>query len=348
MAPDITLIIEREHLIGIEDADTYTRGQIDEKLAGKVNSPETSGTSGQVLQTNGDGTTSWVDQSTGVDVDDTLTIQGDAADAKKTGDEISGLKSDLNSIESVICTTVTSKNLIDPSVAVVGRLQSDGTINDGMTNYKTSDYILLEGGKTYVYARESLTSAGTALITGYFGYGFYDTSKNWVSNSRVWADYSDTSNPPTLVITPANDCYIRVCANKNYFADDTTGKVILQEGSTLDGYEAYFAPYTVVNVLTPNDISQSTGSDTTKIMSQKAVTDYVDGVKIPSGGTTGQVLKKHSATDYDVEWADESSGSAITVDSELSDSSTNPVQNKVITGVINEVTDISYSINLFA
>lgn len=29
---------------------------------------------------------------------------------------------------------------------------------------------------------------------------------------------------------------------------------------------------------------------------------------VPSGGTTGQVLKKHSDTDYDMEWADESGG----------------------------------------
>ena len=52
---------------------------------------------------------------------------------------------------------------------------------------------------------------------------------------------------------------------------------------------------------------------------------------IPAGGVDGQVLKKKSATDYDVEWVDEDGdGAAVTVDTELSDSSTNPVQNKVI------------------
>ena len=34
--------------------------------------------------------------------------------------------------------------------------------------------------------------------------------------------------------------------------------------------------------------------------------DGADGVGIPSGGSTGQVLKKKSATDYDSEWSDES------------------------------------------
>lgn len=51
---------------------------------------------------------------------------------------------------------------------------------------------------------------------------------------------------------------------------------------------------------------------------------------VPSGGSSGYVLKKASGTDYDLTWAAESGGSSITVDSSLSDSSENPVQNKVI------------------
>lgn len=35
------------------------------------------------------------------------------------------------------------------------------------------------------------------------------------------------------------------------------------------------------------------------------------GVGVPSGGTTGQVLKKKSGTDYDTEWANESGGGAV-------------------------------------
>ncbi|MBO5318689.1 MAG: collagen-like protein [Ruminococcus sp.] len=36
------------------------------------------------------------------------------------------------------------------------------------------------------------------------------------------------------------------------------------------------------------------------------------GVGVPTGGTTGQVLKKSSNADYDAEWADEEGGSAVT------------------------------------
>ena len=42
--------------------------------------------------------------------------------------------------------------------------------------------------------------------------------------------------------------------------------------------------------------------------------DGVDGVGVPTGGTTGQVLKKASNTDYDTEWADESGGGGGTSD----------------------------------
>lgn len=36
------------------------------------------------------------------------------------------------------------------------------------------------------------------------------------------------------------------------------------------------------------------------------------GVGVPTGGTTGQVLKKNSNADYDTEWADEEGGGAVT------------------------------------
>lgn len=51
----------------------------------------------------GDTVTTWLTEhvdpvGSAVVVDNTLTIQGAAADAKKTGDEISGLKEDINDL----------------------------------------------------------------------------------------------------------------------------------------------------------------------------------------------------------------------------------------------------------
>lgn len=36
-----------------------------------------------------------------------------------------------------------------------------------------------------------------------------------------------------------------------------------------------------------------------------------NGVGVPTGGTTGQVLKKNSNSDYDTVWANESSGAGV-------------------------------------
>lgn len=58
----------------------------------------------------------------------------------------------------------------------------------------------------------------------------------------------------------------------------------------------------------------------------------VSSAQVPTGGTVGQILKKVSATNYDVAWGDPTS---ITVDSAMSTTSTNPLQNKIITEALN-------------
>lgn len=69
-----------------------------------------------------------------------------------------------------------------------------------------------------------------------------------------------------------------------------------------------------VNLATIAEVVQETGQSTDKVMSQKAVTDAL--AAIGSGG---------------------GSGGSVTVDSELSDTSTNPVQNKVIKKYIDDI-----------
>jgi hypothetical protein len=59
---------------------------------------------------------------------------------------------------------------------------------------------------------------------------------------------------------------------------------------------------------------------------------------IPTGGTAGQVLAKTSGADYAVGWVNQTGGGGggdIIVDSALSTTSENPVQNKVVTTAIN-------------
>ena len=208
-------------------------------------------------------------------IDATLTQSGQAADAKVVGDALAVADASLTAIQAEISTEVKSKNLIDPTAVTIGRLSSDGT-TDTMSNYYTSDYIPLEAGKTYVFAREKANSPGTAMITGYAGYGFYDTSKTWVANSRIWNNYTDSTNPPIFTITPEADCYIRVCGNKDYFGTDSSGNFILQSGTALDGYEAYHEPQREYNAVKKSDIEQTAGESETKLMSQKAIKEFVE------------------------------------------------------------------------
>lgn len=66
-----------------------------------------------------------------------------------------------------------------------------------------------------------------------------------------------------------------------------------------------------------------------------ALSNYTGGLagnQLPNGGLTGQVLGKKSDISGDVDWID--SSASITVDDELSLTSENPVQNKVITSSI--------------
>lgn len=77
-----------------------------------------------------------------------------------------------------------------------------------------------------------------------------------------------------------------------------------------------------------------------------ALSNYTGGLagdQLPDGGLEGQVLGKKSDISGDIGWID--SSASVTVDDELSSTSKNPVQNKVITLAINnisgEITDIS-------
>ena len=61
------------------------------------------------------------------------------------------------------------------------------------------------------------------------------------------------------------------------------------------------------------------------------------GVGVPSGGTTGQVLKKASGTDYDTEWADESGGGGT---GDYSDLTNKPQINNVTLSGNNSAADL--------
>lgn len=210
------------------------------------------------------------------------TAQAAAEAALENYDEmeqsVSELKSNVGDIEDAITKEVKSKNLLDTSKLTVGRLSSSGGVDPNMTGYSTSDYIPVEAGKTYVFGNESHTTPGSLALMGYSGYGFYDTEKVWIANSRVW----DNNGKVTLLIQPTVDGFVRVSGGGSSFTA-TTASFIVQEGTTLDGWEAYFEPYTDVIALTTDDIAEDFGQSTEKVISQKAITDAIGGVPNVTG-----------------------------------------------------------------
>lgn len=105
--------------------------------------PSGNGTLDQILRSNGDGTTRWDEAATQeeigeavtawlgehatqsetyIEVEDTLTVSGAAADSKTVGDKLSGLKSALNATES-------KTNYIE-DILVCGKITFNGSIDD--------------------------------------------------------------------------------------------------------------------------------------------------------------------------------------------------------------------------
>lgn len=99
--------------------------------------------------------TAWLAENIhdGAVVDTSLSVAGAAAESKKTGDEISQLKEDLNAVNSNF-TAVVGKNLANTDGAQLGLITSRGTLDTGGSgsSYKTTDFIELEANTDYSYA----------------------------------------------------------------------------------------------------------------------------------------------------------------------------------------------------
>ena len=92
------------------------------------------------------------------------------------------------------------------------------------------------------------------------------------------------------------------------------GRDVAADGTKLDGIESgATADQTASEILTAiKTVDGSTsGLDADLLDGQHASAFASSSAGLPTGGTTGQILSKSSATDYDVAWIDESTTSAV-------------------------------------
>lgn len=128
-----------------------------------------------------------VDPSTGYVVDDSLTIQDAAADAKATGDQITDLKSALND--------TLNKMAWSPSITK-GKYykQADGTIGSSSKYGRTSALWNGSGDKTAISCSSSSFEFSLAFYTaagdpstgaGYIGYSGYKTGLQYIPSTAI-------------------------------------------------------------------------------------------------------------------------------------------------------------------
>jgi uncharacterized protein YgiB involved in biofilm formation len=122
-------------------------------------------------------------------IDTSLTVAGAAADAKKTGDEITDLKSAFNSITE-------ETNLFDPST-VQANVRLDGAGRTTSSNgYFTSDFMPVEAG--WIITKNS------PVIDNYHRIGVYSSA----SNSALIEGQLFSDNQITIV---EGGAYVRIC-----------------------------------------------------------------------------------------------------------------------------------------
>lgn len=195
---------------------------LQEDVDDKLDAPETAGTAGQVLTSDGEGGAVWASVGSGeIVVDPTLTVEGAAADAKKTGDEITHLKQDISESESAILadgdynilyTSNKPNNLINKYRLIAGEyINANGGVSTA-TGWNRTDYI-------------DISAYSKICLSGGMGNcGFYNANKEFISTV--------SGNRTEGYTVPTGAVYIRCSvtdANKN--------TVMLNGGTSVPAYD---------------------------------------------------------------------------------------------------------------
>ena len=186
-----------------------------------------------------------VDPDTGYVIDDSLTIQGAAADAKATGDAVTELNNALTYF------TIPTVNLFNVTKVKTGYIQSNGTIRTDSGGEYNEDYIEVSSDNTYAFNGTFSSSAHCLMIAT------YDSDKTFIERLLVY----NTNN-----FTPSSGVsYVRLSATST---DTFPNQFMFVVGTSV--------PSSYIPCTRQLDIRQEEGTSQTALMSQKAITDFVE------------------------------------------------------------------------
>lgn len=199
---------------------------------------ETGYTAGNWYYYNG---SAWVSggvyQAAAIETDTTLTMPGEPADAKATGDAVTELKSALKDFEGDTFETVTGKNLYNPGDATVGFLLSDGSVStaSSYSAYLTSGFVPVENDTTYFFTERTVTEVITS--TRYSSL-LYSEDKTPITESY---QNVDTTSGIAIVVNDATAKYMRVSVH--YWE----GRLLqVEKGETATSYQPYSKAYKLI------------------------------------------------------------------------------------------------------
>jgi hypothetical protein len=210
-----------------------------------------------------------------VQIDASISTSGAAADAKATGDAVANLNGRLTEVaDNSVSRT---RNLINTANNKVGYLfNTSSSAYVANENWISTDYIPVEAGGVYTFTYGS-------------GTGYTMSQFHVLDSDKMYIGAATKSGRSITVPAELTDAaYLVLCTN-NATAKANADTWMLVEGTDTDyNYTPYFQP------VYKSAIVQTTGTDTDKIMSQKAVTDAVNTVASTVGSVSAVANSAYS------------------------------------------------------
>lgn len=201
------------HLPGVVDdkIDAVVANQIDDAVAGQIDETVAEQLPAVVAADIPAEVTNWLTANvnpvgSAVAVDSSLSISGAAADAKVTGDELSGLKTRVNGIANM------GQNMLANANWIIGNIASNGGNSDQQTHIRTNNYIRFDD---VTYCEITIDSGYSIVVY------VYDNSNTVIAK------------PTSSFEKPADAVTFRIKISKT---EETTANLDYANHITVNGY----------------------------------------------------------------------------------------------------------------